>query len=308
MKIVVFGAGVQGTVFAVKLARAGHAVNLIATPRRALELIRFGATIQNAETHEILSAEVTVLEQLTPELEADLCLVTVRREQLDAAIPLLAAATRIARFVFLVNHANGSEQLFSALGRSRVVLAFPGIAGRSLDGIISYVPVDAQNTAVERSAGGVADLFEQAGFAVDRISDLDSWLRRHAVFILAVAGALYENGCDPGKLAGNPRAVRRTILAIREGWAALDRRHVAPAPFALRFIFSVAPLWFSVRYWSRLLASPRGELYFAAHVRHAPSEMAALTSDVMSFLDPAEAPQLLQLLEAIRQAARVMPA
>jgi len=29
----------------------------------------------------------------------------------------------------VVNHANGSEELFKALGRKRVVLAFPGAAG-----------------------------------------------------------------------------------------------------------------------------------------------------------------------------------
>jgi len=128
---------------------------------------------------------------------------------------------------------------------------------------------------------------------------MDAWLQRHAVFITAIAGALYENGCDALRLGQNPEAVRRFILAVREGWAALDRLHVAPAPLALRIIFCHVPLWFSIHYWSRLFASPSGDLYFACHVRHATAEMAALAADVRILLRPDEAPQLARLLASI---------
>jgi len=45
--------------------------------------------------------------------------------------------------------------------------------------------------------------------------DMDAWLRRHA----AVAGALYEQGGDVGRLAANSESVGRFIEAVRR----LDR-------------------------------------------------------------------------------------
>lgn len=141
MKIVVLGAGVQGTVFAVRLANAGHAVTLIARPQQAAELRRRGAAIQDLKTMRISTQALPVLERLSPDLIADVCLVTVRREQIDAVIPALAAAKQIPRIVFLVNHANGSDGLREPLGRARTVLAFPGIAGACEDGIVRYIDI-----------------------------------------------------------------------------------------------------------------------------------------------------------------------
>ena len=301
MKVVIFGAGVQGTVYGVRFARAGHEVTFVATHERAIELRRSGATIRNAETSRNISAHVTVLEELPVDCNADMCFVTVRREQLNNALVRLARATQIKRFVFLVNHANGSEGIFAAVGRSRAVLAFPGIAGTYQGDAVCYIDISQQHTVVEESAAEVAELFQNAGFVVDRVRDMDAWLQRHAVFITSMAGILYERDCSATQLAEDHEAVRRFILAVREGWLQLDRRGVLSAPWALRFVLCQAPLWFSVRYWSKLLSSASGELYFAAHTRHAPAEMDALASDVRSFINTDDTPELARLLNAIQK-------
>jgi len=299
MKIFVFGAGVQGTVFAVRLAQIGHQVTLVARPSRADQLRSNGASIQNVLTSETVTASLPVVESLPPECSADLCLVTVRREQLECVLPILAQATGVGRFVFLVNHANGSEDLFRQLGKQRVVLAFPGIAGSLKDGVVQYIEISQQPTVVDSDAADVAALFRDAGLLINREKDMDAWLRRHAVFITAIAGALYENGCDSHRLARNSNDVRRFVCGVREGWHALDQMRVARAPVALRTIFCWVPIRFSVRYWSKLLDSASGDLFFARHARHAPSEMAALASDVRAFAGAAEAPVLNSLLNAI---------
>lgn len=299
MKIIVLGAGVQGTVFGVRLARIGHQVTLVSRHDRAIELRRVGATIQDARTLETSTMPLAVLESLPPDFPGDLCLVTVRREQIETVLPDLARATAIPRIVFLVAHANGSNDLFALLGRSRTVLAFPGIAGSRERGIIHYTDVPQQHTVVEEDAQDIASLFRDAGFRVDRVRDMDAWLQRHAVFITAIAGALYEKDCDPRRLARDPKAVGRFIRAVREGWAALDRKQVLPAPFALRAIMCWVPLRLSAKYWRRLLDSSRGDLYFARHVRHAPAEMAAIATDVRGSVSEIEGPELHSLLRAI---------
>jgi hypothetical protein len=71
---------------------------------------------------------------------------------------------------------------------------------------------------------------------------------------------------------------------VREGYRALDAARVRPAPPALQAIFSWMPLRFSVAYWKKYLGSWRGELFFAAHARHAAAEMAQISDEVMAIM------------------------
>ena len=180
----------------------------------------------------------------------------------------MAAASSVGRFFFMVNHANGSQEMFKALGRERVVLAFPGAAGSIEGGVVRYTEVSEQPTAVESNARDVVSLFQESGFRVTCIADMDAWLRRHAVFVTAVAGALYEAGGDAGRLAANKEGAGMFILAVREGWSALDRRDVKPAPLALRAILCWVPLPYAVGYWRRFLGSPEGSLYRSSYATY----------------------------------------
>jgi ketopantoate reductase len=305
MRIMILGAGVQGTLYGVLLSRAGHDVIFIARGRRGEQLRDRGAI-----TEEILSGRtdclrLPVAEHLVANMQADFCLVMVRREHITDVLPGLAAATQIGRIVFMVNHANGSEEIFSALERTRTALAFPGAAGCIEAGVDRYIEVREQPTAVESNANDVISLFRCAGIRVAPVIDMDAWLRRHAVFVTAAAGALYKIGGDSQRLGSDREGVRTFILGVREGWSALDRAGVAPAPLALRAIFCWVPLWYSISYWGRLFGSPRGEVYFAHHARNAPAEMAALAADVRQFLDYMPTPCLDRLYAAIGQAWKI---
>jgi len=301
------GAGVQGTLYGVRLALRGHSVTLVARSRRAAELREQGAVIEHASSGQRQVMPLPVSEQLPPHLRADLCLVTVRREQLMNVLPLLAAAHGLARVAFMVNHACGSESLFAALGRERTVLAFPGAAGGIEGGVVRYVEIPEQPTIVEAAATDVAGTLRDAGFRVASVHDVDSWLRRHAVFVTAVVGGLYEAGVDTLRFSSDRALLRVFVRAVREGWAALDRLGVASPPLALRAIFRWVPMPFAVRYWQQLLASPRGEYYFAQHARHAAREMAALAADVRALAPEIAMPHWDRLRVAIDAAAATPP-
>ena len=300
LKIVILGAGVQGTVFAVRLALAGHHVTLVSRAAESYETSSSGATVQEAETSRIYTKLLPVLESLPRDFSADFCLVTVRREQIEAVLPGLVEAVAIRRIVFLGNHAYGSDNLLAIPGRSRTVLAFPGIAGYKDGDMIRYVDIPQQHTAVEERAQDVASLSEEPAFVWIKCGrNMDGWLKRHAVFITAIAGALYESECDTHLLAQNSQAVRRLIVGVREGWAAQDRKGVGAAPLALRTIMCWVPLRLSAMYWSRLLASPRGDLYFARHEQHLLLRWLPLAHSVRGSLRENEAPNLRRLLASI---------
>ena len=302
-RILILGPGVQGTLYGVRLSLAGHNVTFVARGQRAEELRSRGAIIEHALTGMRQIAQLPIVERIQPSTHAEVCLVAVRREQLEGILPDLAAAPGILRVVLMVNHACGSEFLFSSLGRQRVVLAFPGAAGTITESVDRYVEVAEQPTAVEASAPDIAALLKGSGFRVSLVNDMDSWLRRHAVFVCAIAGALYETGVDVKRLSTDNEKMRDLIVAVREGWAAMDRAGVGPPPMALRAIFQWVPLPFSVLYWRRLIGSPQGEYYFARHTRHAPREMAALADDVLAVIPAEPIPHLRRLYGAIESAA-----
>jgi 2-dehydropantoate 2-reductase len=303
VKIVVFGAGMQGTLLALRLAQAGHEVTVVARGRRAAELRDRGAIIEHAISGLRETERLPVLDELKRDFCADCCLVAVRRDQLDQALPALAGARNIGRFVLMVNHGNGLKSLFDAIGRTRVVIGFPGAAGSIEDGIDWYVEVAEQPFVIESVAPDIARILRGAHFKVQMVQDMDSWLRRHAIFVTAIGGALCETNGDSTRLSADKIRVRELISAVREGWAALDRQKVAPAPLALRAIFQWVPLPWAVLYWGRLLASPRGENYFARHTRHAPQELSALAADVRAFLPSDAIPKLERLYAAIDRAS-----
>lgn len=303
MRIVVIGSGVQGTFYGVRLASAGHAVTLIARGRRAADLRAQGAVIEHALTGQRLEMTLPVLDELQPQAHADLCLVTVRREQLDAVVPALTAACGLARIIVMVNHACGSERLLRAWGRGRTILGFPGAGGSIAGGRVRYMEIAEQPTVIEAGARDVISLFRQAGLRVNAQDDVDSWLRRHAIFVTAACGAIYEAQGDTRRLASDAALLRVFIKAVREGWAAFDELHIPPPPIALGTIFRWVPLPLAVRYWARLFASPKGEYYFGGHARHAPQEMAALAADVLALAPSASMPHWLRLEAAIAAAA-----
>ena len=303
MKYVVLGIGVQGSVYAAKLAAVGCDVSLVARGRRAAELRANGIVVEHAFSKQRNVVRLPVIDRLDARVAADVCLVTVRREQLDAVLPDLRRAVSIGQAVVLVNHANGSHDLLAAVGSERLVLGFPGYAGGLADGIVRYVDIPQQPTALQRSGAGVAQSFRRAGIRTELVRDMDGYLRRHAVFVTAVAGALYECNCDAGALAADATAVRSLVLAVREGWSQLDRLGIAPAPLALRSIFAWVPLPFATMYWRRLFASPQGEYYFARHSRRAAPEMHALANDVRALLGTAGMPHLTRLFGGIDRAA-----
>src|SRR4051795_7028448 len=89
VRIVVLGGGVIGSVYAGRLAAAGHQVAVLARGRRAVDLRSDGVVLEDAVSGQRTVTPVEVLDALddTP----DLVLVAVRRDQLPGTLPALTA-------------------------------------------------------------------------------------------------------------------------------------------------------------------------------------------------------------------------
>ena len=287
MRILVYGAGVQGSIYGALLAKSGHEVTFLGRGLRAAQLAD-GLTLKGVLGDSDVDIERPVLAtRLNPEDHYDICIVAVRRDQINAILPSLAASA-IPLIAFMHNHADGSQALRDIVGADRCVIAFPGAGGAiDADGTVRYALIAEQATMVgqepEFGTGPkvLRDILQEAGLRVTTTPDPDAWLRRHAVMVGALTGALWSYGCDAAALVRSRDGMRDFVLAVREGYRSLDAVAVAAAPLALRAIFVWVPLPLSVAYWRRYLSGPRGEILFAAHARHAAGEMAQLADEVL---------------------------
>ena len=308
LRVLVYGAGVQGSLYAARLHGRGHEVTLLARGTRLSELRAHGVELDDLVSGQRYRSTVSVTERLDPEDSYDLALVTVRRDQIDSVLPALAAS-QVPTIVFFHNHANGSESLTSAVGAGRVLLGFPGAGGsREVGGRVRYALIAQQPTTLGEPSGKrtprleqLAGLLRDAGFPVETSLHMDAWLRSHAVFVTAVSGALYQAGGHAAALAASPESVLHVVRAVGEGFRALRALGLAGHPLNLRVIFEWVPPPLAALYWRRFFSLPLAEDILARHARVAGGEMLALVRDLQGVIGPDEVPALRGLWAAVER-------
>ena len=258
VRVLVYGAGVIGQIYAGRLAEAGPDVTVLGRGVRAGALAQRGISLQSPQG--LLNVRVAVVEQVDPTITWDLVLITVRRDQLDPVLPVLASLTS-THIVFMLNQPLDGEQRRARVGADRTLFAFPGVGGaRSDDGTIVYIEIPRQRTTVGIQQGRerpLVDLLRSARFPVATTENMPAWLATHAVFVAAVGAAIAAAG-DASSLASNRASVRTMVKAIREGFRALAKTGTQVTPSALRTIFTLVPVPFAVSCWQR--APPGADL------------------------------------------------
>jgi 2-dehydropantoate 2-reductase len=304
-QVLVVGAGVIGSVYAGRLAEAGHLVTLVARGGRLAQLEPSGLRLRCAGGSEI-RPRVTVVDQI-PRAASDLVLVAVRREQVAAAAKQVAGS--VPRLVMLFgNFAGMVNELGSVLGDDRTLVGFPGIGGRiEPDGLVTYMPIDQQPTVVGTNrppgeqAKAIVACLRKAGFDTLEQPNIAGWLASHAALVVPMAVAIRAAGGQADALADRSDLLHLAVRATSATYRAQRRRGELVVNRNLRLLYLVMPDWFATRYWSGALRGEFGELAFAAHTRHAWDEMALLATWLRSTIaDDAAAVVALDRLLAYR--------
>src|ERR1700729_1255236 len=107
MKLLVYGAGVTGSMFAARLHEAGHDVSLLARGQRLDALRQHGVQLAEADSPVVRRVPVPVVEH--PAGGYDLIAVLVRAHQVDAVLESHAGLE--GDVLFLLNWAAGPQSL-----------------------------------------------------------------------------------------------------------------------------------------------------------------------------------------------------
>ena len=239
MRILVYGAGNIGCLYAARLARGGQAVVVLARGDRYDALLEHGIAVENAVSGECTTTRIPVVDCLDPGEDYDLVLVVLQKPAIADVLPILAANVRTPSIMFFGNNAAGVEPMISALGRERVLLGFPGAAAVRHRGTIRYVitsrreqPTTIGEVDAGRSerTGPIVSALEGAGFPTSICANMDAWLKTHAAKIVPTAGALFFAGGRVEQLTTNNEAIRLMVRAIREGLAVLKANDIPITP------------------------------------------------------------------------------
>jgi len=304
MDILVYGAGVIGSVYAARLQQAGYNVSLLARGQRAVSLRTHGIQLENASTGKKTTTQVAVVEQLAPTDKYDVVIVTVRLDQLHAILPVLAANHEIPTLLFLLNNPAGLRQ-FEELDPQRVVPGFPAVGGVRKGDIVHYIAVRQVPTMLGEADGHVtprlrdlAVLFKQAGFTVKLSSDMHAWLKTHAIMDMGIIAAAMMTGKKSALLARSRRNVVMLVQAIREGLLALRALGTPLTPFYLTVLFLWLPRWITVILLQSLLRTRLSGLGIDPHLDDDIEETRQMAREIMTQLhsSPLATPTLNRLM------------
>lgn len=227
MKLLVYGAGVTGSLFAARMHEAGHDVSLLARGDRLADLRRHGVRRAVEDSPDVERVPVPVVEH--PAGGYDLITVFTRAHQVDEVLKSLAGVE--GDVLFLLNWAAGPEPLGAVIGHERVLLGFP-VDGGTMDGdVVRYRAASPLTRLVATSIGEpdgrrtprvdrIVRTFRGAGINAKAEPRMDAWLKTHAAFEVPLGQAVEAAG-GPVALAGDPAAVRAMLHLMRRNLAAL---------------------------------------------------------------------------------------
>lgn len=286
MRILVYGAGNMGCLYAAKLAGSGQEVTAVARGARFHALRDEGITLEDGVSGERRTTSVAVVDHLDPDDAYDLVLVVLPKPALASVLPMLAANEATPSVMFFGNNASGPEPMISALGRERVLLGFPGAAAIPHDGAIRYVVTSRQEQpttigeidgARSERIAAFASAFEGAGFPASICANTDAWLKTHVAKILPTGAALFYAGGRIEQLAANSDALRLMVRAMREGLEVLRANDVPITPANHRVL-----LWLPepmIVFLMKRMFSSRTIAIKVGHAAHAQEELQLLARE-----------------------------
>ena len=297
MRTLFYGGGVIGSLYAARLAAAGADVTLLARGHRLQFLSENGVALVNGYTGARTVQEVQVVDRLDRDVRWDLIVVTVRKNQVAALLPELAAA-QTDTILFLGNNVGGSDELVAALGDDRVLLGFPGAGGIIEDEAVIYVDSDEKGTerwglmvggvggALSPRLSEIQALFSGASIPVEISSDMRAWLVTHAGVALPIASALYLVEGGALELSGRPEILRLLIAAIRESFAVQEALGIPVTPRRL-LMYRWVPSWILNTMMRARFATRMAEIGIQGYSLAAQDEVEALIGEYRELLTKA---------------------
>ena len=285
MRILIYGAGVIGSLYGALLAEAGYDVSVYARGLRLESLKRDG--LQYKYKGKIRTAPVKVLSKTEPDDRYDFIFLTVRENQLHAALEELRKNSS-PTVVTMVNSLETYDRWEAICGEGRIIPAFPG-AGGGFDGSVldaALTPRLIQPTTFGKTDGRekeLARILHRAKIPYQIVTDMHAWQLCHLAMVVPIADAYYEAAVP--KNAGRDAALmRKTAKQIRDNLGAIVVRKIRLSPGKMQ-AFRLLPVPLVGFVLGFVFRSRFGNRFMYQHSMKAPDEMRQLHEQLYQWLE-----------------------
>ena len=285
MRILIFGAGVIGSLYGALLAEAGYDVSVYARGRRLESLSRNGLLLKSGGT--IRKAPVKVLSKLEAEDRYDFIILAVRENQLHAALMELRQNSS-PTVVTMVNSLETYDRWETICGAGRIIPAFPG-AGGGFDGDVlnlALTPRIIQPTTFGKTDGRekeLARILHGAKIPYQIVPDMHAWQLCHLAMVVPIADAYYE-AADPEHAGRDAVLMRKTAKQIRDNLNVIAARKIRLSPEKMQ-AFRLLPVPLVGWILSLVFQSSFGDRFMYRHSMKAPDEMRQLHEQFYHWLE-----------------------
>lgn len=283
-KILIFGAGVIGSIYAMKFIEAGLDVTIFARSNRFKSLKENG--LQYSEKGEVKSIKVNVIDKLENDDVYDFIFVTVHYNQSESA--LLALKDNQSKNIVMMTNSSMGFSIWQNIVGDRILPAFPGFGGQIKDGILyaRFAPKFLIATMVGEISGleterieNLSKIFKTAKLPCTINKDMEAYLITHSISDIALLGGLYfENNISDEKKAHKITTTLKTYLrAIQK--AGVD---INPPVFKIMLKCPNFVLDFFFNIWLR--AKFVKDMMLPDYASNATNEVVKLKNDLLKFL------------------------
>lgn len=285
MRILIYGAGVIGSLYGALLAEAGYDVSVYARGRRLESLKRDG--LQYKYKGKIKTAPIKVLSTIEPDDRYDFIFLTVRENQLHMALEELRKNSS-PTVVTMVNSLETYDRWEAICGAGRIIPAFPG-AGGGFDGSVldaALTPRLIQPTTFGKTDGrerALARVFRRAKIPYQVVADMHAWQLCHLAMVVPIADAYYEAD-DPENAGRDAALMRKAAKQIRDNLGAIEARKICLSPGKMQ-AFRLLPVPLVGFVLGFVFRSRFGNRFMYQHSMKAPDEMRRLHEQFYLWLE-----------------------
>ena len=286
IKILVYGAGVIGSFFALKLKQGGNDVSILARGKRLEDLKKYGIVIQDDIFHKEYKTDINVVDCLKPDDKYDVVLVIMQIQQVNEILPILKENIS-PTIIFTGNNPAGAKEYLKSIEKERILLGFGGPGGYREDYKIIGAYIDKTILYVGELDGQISDrlrniekVFTESGIVVDLQDDIDAWLISHAALIAPLAMGSYAAKNRNNTMGSDSKMVELAIKAYRENIKALKELDIQIVPKKLKLLARF-PLGIVKRKLLKLFNSDFGRIALAGHADAAKDEMIRISEDFL---------------------------
>ncbi|WP_339282778.1 2-dehydropantoate 2-reductase N-terminal domain-containing protein [Paenibacillus sp. FSL R5-0486] len=289
-RILIFGAGVIGSMYAIKLIEAGFDVTLFARSNRYKSLRENG--LRYKEKGSVRSIKVNVIDTLENGDVYDFIFVTVRYDRSESAL-LTLKDNQSKNIVTMTSNSMGFSSWLDIVG-DRLLPAFPGFGGQIKDGVLHarFLPKIIAATAFGEINGVVTERIENLAKILKTAKlpyvikkDMQAYLITHSVSDIAMLNFLHsENKIIDKKTARTRKTARKITFTLKAHLKAIQKAGVSIDPPMLKMVLKFPNLFLDLFFMTWLRTKMVRDMMLPDYANHANNEIVQLSNDLIKFL------------------------